>query len=79
MMGITYSNPSIGKDDWFYRRCVGWEFKFAWWPTQCYITGRKMWLEYAYRGTSVLRGPGDSIIEHRWHHKHEHLIWKLKQ
>jgi hypothetical protein len=65
--------------DWFYRRCVGWELKFLLWPRKCYLSGRTMWLEFAYRGTSVLTGPGDSIIDYRWHDKAEHLIFKLKQ
>lgn len=65
-------------EDWFYRRCVGWELKFAWLPHRCYITGKFIWLKYAYKGMSILTGPGDSIIDYRWHDKLEHLMWKLK-
>ncbi len=64
--------------DWFYRLCVGWQLKFAWFPRRCYITKRIIWLERAYRGTGILTGPGEPIIEHRWHDKMEHLIWKIK-
>jgi hypothetical protein len=78
MMGTSYQSGAW-QEDAFYRRCVGWELKLVLWPTQCYITGKKLWLQYAYRGTSVLTGPGDSIIDHRWHDKHEHLIWLLKR
>lgn len=79
MMGTSYYDPNVQMEDSFYRRCVSWELKLVLWPKQCYITGKKMWLEYAYRGTSVLTGPGDPIIDYRWHDKHEHLIWLLKQ
>jgi hypothetical protein len=67
-----------GSDDWFYRNCLGWYLSFALWPRRCDITNRLIWLEFGYRGISVLTGPGDPIIEHRWHNKMEHLIWKIK-
>ena len=73
-----FMSYDIQQDDWFYRRCVGWELKFALIPRRCYITKRLIWLEYAYKGTSVLTGPGDPIIDHRWHDKMEHLMWKIK-
>ncbi len=79
MAGYAYKRNKIEFDDgWFYRRCVGWQLKFVWWPRECDLTGRRLWLEYAYRGTSVLTGPGDPIIDHRWHDKMEHLIFKIK-
>lgn len=71
-------NADLYFEDWFYRRCVGWELSFAWLPHRCYITNRLIWLEYAYRGMSILTGPGDDIVEYRWHDKMEHLIFKLK-
>lgn len=73
-----FMSYDIQQDDWFYRRCVGWELKFALIPHRCYITKQIIWLKYAYKGTSVLTGPGDPIIDHRWHDKAEHLIWKIK-
>jgi len=65
--------------DPFYRRCIGTEYKFAWFPKTCYISGKRIWLEHGYLLTSMLTGPGDTIFEYRWHDKNEHLIWKLKQ
>lgn len=64
--------------DWFYRRCLGWQLKLVLWPTRCDISGKWLWLEYAYQGYSILTGPGDPIEETRWHDKAEHLVWKLK-
>jgi hypothetical protein len=71
-------NQHTQNDDWFYRRCAGWKLKFVWWPDTCNLTGRRLWLELAYRGTSLLTGPGDTIVYHRWHDKNEHLIFKIK-
>lgn len=81
MMGAGYAGKramAATKDDWFYRRCVGWELTVAWLPKRCDLTGRRIWLKEAWRGTGVLTGPGESIIEHRWHDKDEHLIFLLK-
>ena len=72
------SLPYLIEDVWFYRNCLGWQLRFALFPHRCDLTDRVIWLEYAYKGTSMLTGPGDPIIEHRWHDKAEHLIWKLK-
>lgn len=64
--------------DQFHARAT-WHLKFCWWPTCCEITGRRIWLCDAYRGEAVWTGPGESVIEHRWHSCTEHLIWQLKQ
>lgn len=84
MMGAGYvgkKRMAASRDDGFYRRCVGWELSFAWLPERCDLTGQRVWLKLAYRGTSVLVGPGDpddAIIEHRWHDRDEHLLFLLK-
>ena len=53
-------------DDSFKRRCIGWELKRSFIPRRCYYTGKYLWLKKAWRGTSVLTGPGEPIVEHRW-------------
>jgi len=81
MMGTGYQSKRLmaqGRDDWFYRKCLGWELKFAVLPKRCDITDNLIWLKHAYRGTALLTGPGDNIVEHRWHDKNEHLIFKIK-
>jgi hypothetical protein len=47
-------------------------------PHRCAISGQRIWLEYAYRGTRIITGPGDSIVEHFWIGRNEFMIWKLK-
>ena len=64
-------------DDYFYKRCLGAELKFAWLPKTCYLTGKTIWLKKGYRMTAMWTGPDDPIFEHRWHDKIEHIIWKL--
>lgn len=65
-------------DDAFIRRCVGWELEFMFWPRRCYYTGKHLWLRYAYVGTSILTGPGDSLFEYRWCERKEYLFLKIK-
>ena len=65
--------------DSFYSRMIGAELKFAWLPQTCDISGKRIWLEYSYRMTRIITGPGESIFEYRWHEKNEHIIWKLKR
>jgi hypothetical protein len=61
----------------FYERMIGTEYKFAWLPETCYLTGNRIWLTKAYRMTRIITGPGESILEYRWHDKNAHIIWKL--
>lgn len=72
-----YHTHSCRTQDHFYNRCVGTTLKFVWLPKYCDISGKRIWLEYAYRLTGLWTGPGDNIFENRWHKKGEHIIWKL--
>ncbi len=64
--------------DAFYDR-VKWKLMFAWLPERCAKTHKLIWLKYAYRGTAIWTGPGDSIYEYRWHDKNTHIMWILKR
>jgi hypothetical protein len=63
--------------DHFYERMIGTEYRFAWLPQRCDISGKRIWLKYGYRLTRIITGPGESIFEYRWHDKNTHIIWKL--
>lgn len=56
------------------------EFKqvYCIWPRRCYITGKRLWLTHAYRGTAVWTGPGDPAVWTRWYSNEEMLVLKLK-
>ena len=56
---------------------ANWSLEFAWTPQTCDITGRKIWFESAYKGTAMWTGPGEPIVETRWHDKNSHLIWEM--
>jgi hypothetical protein len=65
-------------DDGFIRRCVGWEVQRSILPRRCYYTNKSLWFRRAYKGTSVLTGPGDPIFDYRWVDAKEYLFLKIK-
>ena len=66
-------------DSFYSKMMIGTEFKFAWLPETCYLTGNRIWLKKAYRMTRIITGPGESIFEHKWHSKNAHIMWLLKR
>jgi hypothetical protein len=62
--------------DIFYERAY-WKKVFLWRPRQCSLTGKTLWLRWAYMGTTMWTGPGDPVFEYRFHEKKQHLIWAL--
>lgn len=62
----------------FKRRCIGWQLKFSILPRRCYYTGKYLWFKLAYKGTSMLTGPGEPIFEYRWCERQEYLFLKIK-
>lgn len=65
-------------DEAFKRRCIGWKLTKSFLPRRCYYTGKYLWLKTAYLGTSVLTGPGESIIEYRWCCREQYIFLKIK-
>jgi hypothetical protein len=63
--------------DYFYDRVVGTEYKFAWFPKTCHISGKRIWFEWSYRLTFMWNDPFEPAFEYRWHDKNAHIIWKL--
>ena len=68
--------PSI---DFYQNRYLGAELKFVWLPQRCIISGKLLWLKYAYRLTAMYTGPSDPVYDHRWHDKNTHIMWLLKR
>jgi hypothetical protein len=64
--------------DSFHLFCRGTEMKFLFFPRKCHITGKILWLEYAYKQTAMYTGPGDPVFDHRYYDKTEFLIERLK-
>ena len=62
----------------FKRRCIGWEKVFCILPRRCNYTGKYLWLKYAYKGTSMLTGPGDPLFSYRWCESKSYMFLKIK-
>lgn len=55
-----------------------WYVKFAWLPHRCCISGKRIWLKKAYKGTAMWTGPGDPVFQHEWVLKEQYLFAKLR-
>jgi len=40
--------------DYFYDKLIGTEYKFAWLPEKCYLTGERICLKRVYRWTRMI-------------------------
>jgi hypothetical protein len=65
-------------EDYGLRRATGWKLVLCWTPKTCFLSGKRLWGTQCYKGTRVLTGPGDPIIEDYYIDKTEFLIWNLK-
>jgi hypothetical protein len=57
---------------------MSWKLKFCFWPKYCSISGRSIWLEYAYQTTRMISGPGEPVFEHRWYSQQEFLLLRIR-
>jgi len=73
-----YSEADQYHYDAFYRRAK-WDEKFLWLPQLCNLTGRRLWLTWVHRATSIWTGPGDPVVEHHYHDKKQHILWALSR
>lgn len=64
--------------DGFNTHCIGTELKFVIFPKRCFITGKLLILEKAYKQTAMWTGPGDPVFEDRWYDKNEFLVARIK-
>ena len=55
-----------------------WRLRFMWRPRRSALTGRWLWLRRVYEGTAMWTGPGETVVEFRYHEHVEHVIWSLK-
>ena len=74
-----YRNDRADNWDYFEKHSIGTELKFVFFPKQSHVSGKYIWLEFAYRKVAMWTGPGDAIFEYRWYTKDEYIIEKLKQ
>lgn len=65
----------VDQRDWYYNRAV-WQQRLCVLPRRCDLSGRWLWGKH-YRGVGTITGPGEPVIYHFWHHKDEHLVYRL--
>lgn len=71
----NYNGGHLWHNRWLW---ADWERKFAFSPHFCSLTGKLIWLSWAYRA-KILIGEGDqSAVLVEWHHRDTHIIWLLK-
>lgn len=75
MLGHSYIGSINGE---YVLSRADWKYKFVVWPKHCEISGRRIWLEYAYKGTRTITGPGTPVFEYKWLSKEEFLIATIK-
>lgn len=57
---------------------ISWKLKYSFLPRRCNLSNELIWLKYAYKGTELITGPGEPVVNYYWHSVHEHIIWILK-
>jgi hypothetical protein len=60
------------------QRATGWKLKLCWTrPRTCFLTGKQLFGKRCYKGTRVITGPGEPVIEHYFIEKFEFMKWQL--
>jgi len=77
---MPFYNSRDRVDDWdhFDHHSIGTTLRFAWLPKRCWLSDKRLWLQFAYRKVAMWTGPGEPVFEYRWYDKDEYLIAKLK-
>lgn len=55
-----------------------WKWTFAWLPHKCELSGKTIWLKYAYQG-KLFFGNDKKPLDVRWRTTDEHLLYLLKE
>jgi hypothetical protein len=87
MMGVGYKGkramanidfePDAREDDWGLQRARDWKLILCMKPRTCFLTGKQLWGSRCYKGTRVITGPGDPVIEDYFIEKFEFMKWQL--
>ena len=56
-----------------------WKLRFSFLPRRCSLSGNRIWLELAYRGTRDISTIVGGFTEVKWRTKLEHVIQLLKE
>ena len=61
------------------KRAQTWDIKLCLWPRKCFLTGKRLWMKYAYKGTRIITGPGDPVVYEYWVERSEFIFWNLRR
>jgi hypothetical protein len=64
-------------DDWGLSRARGWKLVLCILPKTCFLTGKNLWGKRCYKGTRIITGPGEPVIEDYYIEKFEFIKWQL--
>jgi len=62
---------------WGLNRARDWKMVLCILPKMCALSGQKLWGKRCYKGTIVITGPGDPVIEDYYIEKFEFMKWQL--
>jgi hypothetical protein len=65
--------------DFFYDRANKPILTFSFLPRRCYLSKKLIWFKKGYMYVRYITGPGEPVVQYRWHDKQEHIIWQLKR
>ena len=82
LMGLSRMSDEVQQsplsEDWGLNRARGWKLVRCFFPRKCFLTKKNLWGKLAYKGTNVITGPGEPIIDYYWIEKNEFVVWNLK-
>ena len=73
-MGLSRMSDEM---QWGLSRARGWKLVLCILPKTCAVSGQKLWGKRCYKGTRVITGPGDPVIEDYYIEKFEFMKWQL--
>ena len=88
-MGVGYKgkkamanfDPEVTQEprasDWGLSRVRDWKLTLCFRPKTCFLTGKQLFGKRCYKGTRVITGPGEPVIEHYFIEKFEFMKWQL--
>jgi hypothetical protein len=65
------------ENDWGLNRARHWKLVLCMRPRTCFLTGKQLWGSRCYKGTRVITGPGEPVIEDYYIEKFQFIKWQL--
>ena len=69
--------PMRDNNEFFYSGAY-WNRTFAIWPRLCDQSGKRIWMEWCFKGTRMITGPGEPVFQYRWVNSKEYLFAQVR-